>query len=128
MNEVEEQKWWIFTFGCGHRFAGCYVKIYGTSGIRIYKIQFKNPDEQTRKQILQSLIPGLSDTDATSLAAGFPSFSGGNIENVARKSTVNYVLTGTRPDLAALTDFCRGEQISQSGSRNRVGYCNIPRA
>lgn len=30
MNEVEEQKWWIFTFGCGHRFAGCYVKIYGT--------------------------------------------------------------------------------------------------
>lgn len=32
MNEVEGQKWWIFTFGCGHRFAGCYVKIYGTYG------------------------------------------------------------------------------------------------
>ena len=93
----------------------------------IYKIQFKNPDEQTRKQILQSLIPGLSDTDATSLAAGFPSFSGGNIENVARKSTVNYVLTGLKPDLATLTDFCRGEQISHSGTGSKIGYAQRQR-
>ena len=93
----------------------------------IYKIQFKNPDEQTRKQILQSLIPGLSDTDATSLAAGFPSFSGGNIENVARKSTVNYVLTGLKPDLATLTDFCRGELISHSGTGCKIGYAQRQR-
>jgi len=94
----------------------------------IYKIHFKTPDEHTRKQILQSLIPGLSDSDASSLAASFPSFSGGNIENIARKTTVNYILTGTKPDLAALTDLCRSEHLCSSGSRNRVGYCNIPRA
>lgn len=27
---TEEKQWWIFTFGCGQRHEGKYVKIYGT--------------------------------------------------------------------------------------------------
>ena len=26
----ENERWWIFTFGCGMEHAGCYVRIYGT--------------------------------------------------------------------------------------------------
>ena len=29
-DEKQEKQNWIFTFGCGHRYAGHYVKIYGT--------------------------------------------------------------------------------------------------
>ena len=88
----------------------------------IYKIQFNKPDGDVRKNILKSLITGLSDDDAAFLSTAFPSLSGGNIENVARRSTVDYVLTGVRPGLDALTSLCRSEQISQSGSGSKIGY------
>ena len=91
----------------------------------IYKIQFNKPDGDVRKNILKSLITGLSDDDAAFLSASFPSFSGGNIENVARRSTVDYVLTGVRPGLDALTSLCRSEQISQSGSAGKIGYSSV---
>lgn len=26
----EPRRWWVFTFGCGHRNRGHYVRIYGT--------------------------------------------------------------------------------------------------
>ena len=88
----------------------------------IYKIQFNKPDGDVRKNILKSLITGLSDDDAAFLSTAFPSLSGGNIENVARRCTVDYVLTGVRPGLDALTSLCRSEQISQNGSGSRIGY------
>ena len=91
----------------------------------IYKIQFNKPDGDVRKNILKSLITGLSDDDAAFLSTAFPSFSGGNIENVARRSTVDYVLTGVRPGLDALTSLCRSEQISQSGSAGKIGYLSV---
>ena len=30
MNKADEEKWWVFTFGCGQPHAGYYVKIRGT--------------------------------------------------------------------------------------------------
>ena len=51
----------------------------------LYKIRFDKPDASVRSLIWQQMIPELTATDATTLAAAYD-FSGGQIENVVRKS------------------------------------------
>ena len=59
----------------------------------LYKIKFEKPDATVRRKIWQKMIPELSDHDATKLAEKFD-FSGGQIENVARKYSINSILHG----------------------------------
>ena len=49
----------------------------------IYKVEFKLPEKDSRAKIWKSMLPSLTENDAESLADKF-SFSGGNIENIAR--------------------------------------------
>lgn len=85
----------------------------------LYKIEFKKPGLSIRKSIWQFMIPDLSDEDATALSSRFD-FSGGQIENVARKRTVEYVISGIEPSLEKLTTFCQEEQLSKETFR--IGF------
>ena len=67
------------------------------------------------------MIPSLSEQDAMTLAGRY-SFSGGNIENIARKSTVEYVLSGNEPNLASLDNYCQEEILDKKEKRNRIGF------
>jgi hypothetical protein len=58
----------------------------------IYKIEFEKPDAEIRRRIWKSIIPDLPDDDCRVLANEYD-FSGGQIENVARKRAVNSVIT-----------------------------------
>ena len=87
----------------------------------IYKIEFKLPERESREKIWKSMIPELSDEDAGQLAEKYP-FSGGNIENIVRKSMVEYVLSGNRPDLGILDGYCREETIVRKRPRQRIGF------
>ena len=84
----------------------------------LYKIEFDRPEATTRKSIWTSLINGLSDEDAWALASRFD-FSGGQIENIARKSTVHRVLSGKAPILEDMVKFCSGEC---SVKEKRIGF------
>ena len=86
----------------------------------IYKIEFTKPDADTRAEIWKSLIPWLSDNDAVVLAARFD-FSGGQIENIARKTTVHKVLSGDLPDLDSLMKYCSEENFAREAPR--LGFC-----
>jgi hypothetical protein len=44
------------------------------------------------------------------LARRYP-FSGGQIENVVRKSTVDYILSGEKPSLETVCRFCDEENF-----------------
>ncbi|MCL1994077.1 MAG: ATP-binding protein [Spirochaetes bacterium] len=77
----------------------------------LYKIEFERPEAQIRKAIWSSLLPGISDDDALTLASRFD-FSGGQIENIARKSTIHSVLTGKTPLLEHLIQFCSAESVN----------------
>ena len=48
-------------------------------------------------------------------------FSGGNIENVVRKASVEYILAGKEANLGAVLAFCDEEQGPRS-SRKRIGF------
>jgi SpoVK/Ycf46/Vps4 family AAA+-type ATPase len=86
----------------------------------LFKVEFHKPDAASRAKIWKSMIGSLSEADATTLAGRYE-FSGGNIENVVRKSSVEYVLTGQQPTVDTLSTFCEEETYAKA-ERKRIGF------
>ena len=78
----------------------------------LYKIEFEKPDIESKRLIWQSLIPNLQDEDAVKLAEKYD-FSGGQIENIARKCVVANVLKNMNPGLSDLEIFCKEELVEK---------------
>lgn len=74
----------------------------------IYKVELEKPGEDVRAKIWASMMPGYSDDEYAMLARKYP-FSGGQIENVVRKSAIDYILTGNRASLTTVFKFCDEE-------------------
>lgn len=87
----------------------------------IYKIDFKQPNVEVKAKIWQSKIGGLDDADVAKLARNYD-LSGGQIENIARKTTVDYVLYGKNPDYILLDEYCKNEVIASKNKRSVVGF------
>ena len=88
----------------------------------LYKIRFDKPDATVRGKIWQQMIPELNASDAAILAEHFD-FSGGQIENVARKHAINSILYGTADEiLPVLESYCRCEQLNNGVMRKRIGF------
>lgn len=85
----------------------------------LYKINFHKPDLATRLHIWQSMMPDLTESDVAILAERYD-FSGGQMENITRKATVEHILTGQMPSLEILIGFCEEENIIEN--RPRIGY------
>ena len=79
----------------------------------LYKIEFGKPEFESKKMIWQSMMPSLKEEDVIKLAAQFD-FSGGQIENIARKSTVHSVLKSRSPDISILEAFCKEESMEKT--------------
>ena len=87
----------------------------------LFKVEFVKPEVETRAKIWKSMLDDLSDEDALTLAGRYD-FSGGNIENVARKATVGYVLSGRKATLQELLTYCDEETLSAQKSARRIGF------
>ena len=86
----------------------------------LYKIEFTKPTAEVKSYIWQSMIAGLSPEDATALASKYD-FSGGQIENIARKSVVGRIISGEEISLNSLIAHCDTELIGNSVHR-RIGF------
>jgi SpoVK/Ycf46/Vps4 family AAA+-type ATPase len=87
----------------------------------LYKIKFDKPDAAVRRQIWQQMIPELNEHDAARLAELFD-FSGGQIENIARKYSINSILHGDVDNpLELLTNYCNEERI-QAQTGRKIGF------
>ena len=88
----------------------------------LYKIKFEKPDAAVRSKIWQQMIPELSESDAATLATAHE-FSGGQIENVARKHSINVVLHGEQENpLPLLLAECAVESLNNGQQRAKVGF------
>ena len=85
----------------------------------LFKIEFNKPGVDVRAKIWQSMLKDISDSDAKHLATMFD-FSGGQIENISRKRTIDYIITGKKPTVNDLEAYCRNELIAKAGIRNHV--------
>ena len=89
----------------------------------IYKIEFEKPDFESRKKIWHSMMPSMSVEDIELVASKFQ-FSGGQIENVARRRVVELVLNGVEPTIDDIVGYCQIEGNVNCSQRNVVGYKN----
>jgi hypothetical protein len=85
----------------------------------LYKIEFEKPCNEAKRHIWQSIIPTLQDYDAAKLARCFD-FSGGQIENIARKCAVDSIILGEEPTLNTLMFHCKHELLTNS--RKPIGF------
>lgn len=86
----------------------------------IYKIEFKKPTVDAKCSIWKSMIPSLNESVVNMVAQKYD-FSGGEIENIARKHAVEYILTGQESDTEALIELCNTEQLTKQENR-RIGF------
>ena len=88
----------------------------------LYKIEFAKPSPATRCHIWQAMMPELSDKDALALAERFD-FSGGQIENIARKRVIDDILAERDTiDIDAIIESCQHESLNKKDIQRKVGF------
>lgn len=86
----------------------------------LFKVEFSRPDIAVRKDIWHSMLPEAGECDCLELAREFE-FSGGQIENVARKCRIEYVLSGEAPALGQIREFCKEERLNRDYHK-KIGF------
>lgn len=87
----------------------------------LYKIRFDKPTLESQAKIWQAMLSSLSEHDAQTLASQFD-LSGGEIENIARKHSVNAILSGKDAiDIQEIITTCKQERISRNNSP-KIGF------
>ena len=87
----------------------------------LYIICFEKPDAAVREKIWHTMIPSLSQDECSTLASAY-GLSGGQMENVARKYSINAILYGQdKCDMDVLHAFCNSERIDNRQTR-RIGF------
>jgi len=88
----------------------------------LMKIEFHVPDEKVRARIWHSMMPSLDDAVVAHIAREY-SFSGGHIENVARKASIDEILDDIRIDAEALSTYCSQEDgFSAVTKMRKIGF------
>ena len=88
----------------------------------LFKIKFESPTNEVKCKIWQNKLSWINPEFAQKLAIDF-SFSGGEIDNIVRKVTIQEVLTGERPVLDEIYGYCQNEKVlSNYKGKFVVGY------
>lgn len=87
----------------------------------LYKIRFDRPSIGARAKIWQIMLSNLSSEDARLLATQFD-LSGGEIENIARRQSVNAILSGDDSvNIEEIKKLCQQERIN-SVNKAKIGF------
>ena len=87
----------------------------------LFKVKFENPSTENAAKIWKSKLPILSVNEALELASQF-SYSGGEMENIARKSIMDEIVFGTKPNFERILSFCENEKWSSKNSLIKIGF------
>ena len=87
----------------------------------LYKVEFHQPSVEAKTNIWRSLMPMLSNDTAQTLAYNYD-FSGGQIENIARKVMVDQLLFGESLDLQHIEKICSQETLTGKTVRKTLGF------
>ncbi len=85
----------------------------------LFKIKFRKPDDSIKAQIWKSKLPQLSLSECSLLAGDF-NFSGGQIENILRKSEIHEIIHGVTITFKQIIDFCKEETLNNK--RVQIGF------
>lgn len=86
----------------------------------LFKVEFKKPTTDVKAQIWKAMLKDITPEDARQLASHFD-FSGGQIENIARKRTIDYILSGIFASYDEIEGYCRAELLGGKECRS-IGF------
>ncbi len=87
----------------------------------LFKILFNKPSAKVRAKIWKLKIPHMNENECMALASAFE-FSGGQIDNIYRKSEIQEVVHGTITSFEEIQAFCREEAILNQNTK--IGFGN----
>ena len=87
----------------------------------LYKVEFNAPTIDAKCAIWRSMIPSLSNEEAMLLATKYE-FSGGQIENIARKYTVAQILSESGVTFNDIHSMCSEELLDKGHTRRQIGF------
>ena len=87
----------------------------------LYKVTFDKPSRKSRVGIWRALLPGLSFKSAVELSSRFE-LSGGQIENIARKTEVDAILNGDNLTMETLLQYCKDEAQNSLNASKKIGF------
>ena len=86
----------------------------------LFKLKFEMPTLEAKKHIWKSKLNWLDDENAATLASRFQ-FTGGEIDNIARKTIINEVISGNRVSIDDVIEYCEAERLRSKNGR-KLGY------
>lgn len=86
----------------------------------LFKVNIQNPNTATKARIWKSKMPDLTEANSQTLAKMF-SFSGGQIDNIVRKCSMQEVISAVPTTFEQLVEFCRSETLSEKSGK-RIGF------
>lgn len=89
----------------------------------LFKVEFHKPDIDVKAKIWSSMLKNISEEDAQTLASEFD-FSGGQIENIARKRTIDFIISGDFADIEGIEKYCRNELLEDNKKRKTIAGFN----
>ena len=85
----------------------------------LFKVEFRKPSVSIKAKIWKLKLPMLSETDCELLASMFD-FSGGQIDNVVRKTEIHEIIHGGSVDIKTIIGFC--EEETWEVGKIKIGY------
>lgn len=86
----------------------------------LFKVQFHKPSIKTRAQIWLSKLPELGNERSWKLAEKFD-FSGGQIDNIIRKSEIQQIVYGQAATFELIESFCSEEFVTKEAT-TKIGF------
>ncbi len=86
----------------------------------LFKVKFGQPSTEAKKSIWKSKLSWLSDEECGKLATRYD-LSGGEIDNIVRKTLMEQVISGQHPSLETIEDWCRNEKLATKNG-NAIGF------
>lgn len=89
----------------------------------LFKIKFNKPEIDVKAKLWNSMLGnGITEDEAYTLANKYD-FSGGQIENIARKKTIDYIISGKQPSFNDIEHYCQTELLENGrGEMRSVGF------
>ena len=85
----------------------------------LFKVEFHIPEVSVKQQLWSCMLQGISEEEARHLAVSY-NFSGGQIENIARQRTIDFILSGKQSSLKDIEGYCKAEIMEKNKNKRPV--------
>lgn len=87
----------------------------------LFKVQFDSPTIENATKIWKNKLPTITKKEAIYLAINFK-FSGGEMENIARKCIMEELLLGSKAVFDKIIKFCNSEKWNNNANTHKIGF------